>query len=268
MIGIILQLKNMNTLHNAWQPMNKKIFLIMSIFSIFVINVDNCATAQSQISYPKLTFKYDWRSYLIDAVGRLYFKTTVNAGYRNQLTKQLPLFTKVWQQNAPLLFNEIFSVFKRGFKQNKRTAIVYLSHNASYGSKRFLVLGLRYYLDSESWNLAATRQDVFVDLVFHELLHVWVDENIGDKSQLLAKYRNEHQDVREHLHLMALQKMVYLKINRPDMLAMIDHSYRTLASPEYRRAWEILNDIEGYEIVINDIFDLFKKSDIVRTLES
>lgn len=81
---------------------------------------------------------------------------------------------------------------------------------------------------------------------------MWVDENISEKSPLLKKYSTEPYEVRDHLHLMALQKMVYLKLNRQDILDMLDESYRTKQSKDYRRAWEIVNDIEGYEMVIHD----------------
>lgn len=61
------------------------------------------------------------------------------------------------------------------------------------------------------------------------------------------------------MHLMAIQKMVYLKLNRGDILKMLDEGYRKFSWPEYKRAWEIVNDIEGYEIVIKDIIDTLKK---------
>lgn len=58
---------------------------------------------------------------------------------------------------------------------------------------------------------------------------------------------------------MAIQKMVYLRLNRQDLLAMIDEEYREFCGPEYKRAWEVVNDIEGYETVIQDIIDILKR---------
>jgi len=69
----------------------------------------------------------------------------------------------------------------------------------------------------------------------------------------MMKYRNEADEVRNHIHLMAIQKMVYLKLHRKDMLDMIDNSYRNNQGPVYRRAWQIVNDIEGDHKVIQDI---------------
>jgi len=41
--------------------------------------------------------------------------------------------------------------------------------------------------------------------------------------------------------------MVLLKLNRSDQLAAIDHDYRNGPDPQCKRAWEIVNDIEGYQ---------------------
>lgn len=59
--------------------------------------------------------------------------------------------------------------------------------------------------------------------------------------------------VREHIHLKAIQKMVYIKLERTDLLAMIDQLYRENQGPYYKHAWEIVNDIESLEVVVNDI---------------
>ena len=120
-------------------------------------------------------------------------------------------------------------------------------------------MGLNWLLANDEWSLPISREESFSSLVIHELLHVWVDENIHENSLLLKKYANELSDTREHIHLMALQKMVYLRLNRSDMVAMLDESYRKFASPAYKRAWEIVNDIEGYEAVIQDIKMNLKK---------
>lgn len=139
---------------------------------LFILLCSWVLVAQTEVRYPELTFKYDWRSRIIDAVGGLVFRNNVNPEQRNQLAKQLPDFIVAWERDAPILFGEVFNFFKCGFKNTKRTAIIYLSNNSSYGSNRFLILGLRYYLDRESWLLPVSREDGFTALVFHELLHI------------------------------------------------------------------------------------------------
>lgn len=47
--------------------------------------------------------------------------------------------------------------------------------------------------------------------------------------------------------MMAMEKMTLLKLNRLDDLKTIDYEYRNRPDPAYKRAWEIVNDIEGYQ---------------------
>lgn len=208
---------------------------------------------QPSFLYPQLSFKYDWKSKILDFLGSCFFKK-VQKGHKQQLEKQLPILIGAWEKNCSIFFDTIFSSFERGFKNPKRIASCYLSYNASYGSNRFLVLGLRGYLDSETWHCPLNKEGHFCDLVFHELLHVWLEDNIDQsKSVLSRKYRHENSEVIEHIHLMAMQKMVYTHLKRDDLLAWIDHMYRHLAPKDYARAWEIVNDIEGHETVLDDI---------------
>jgi hypothetical protein len=163
------------------------------------------AKASSSVICPEITFTYDWRSHVRDVVASFYYKTPVTEQIRRQLDIQLPMFRAAWNKD---------------------------------GSHWFLIFGLRRYCEPEQWILSAkpiSREDNFTSCVFHELLHVWVDENIEkDRSHLLKKYSNEDYHAREHLHLMALQKMVYLKIDRKDILDVLDEGYRKLEwSPAY-----------------------------------
>jgi hypothetical protein len=93
----------------------------------------------------------------------------------------------------------------------------------------------------------------FADLVFHEMLHTWVTENMTWPTPLTTKYGNEERTVTNHLHLMALQKFVYTELGRADLLRMIDDQYRNMSAPAYNRAWEIVSTIEGYEAFIAEI---------------
>lgn len=210
------------------------------------------ASAQTpQAHYPEIEFKYDWRSYVMDIIGGLYFGTPVTEDMNKQFDNQLPKFVNTWTKDAPIFFGEVFSVFKQGIQAKNRTAIINLSHKNSYGSHRFLVFGLQKFFDSEPWVLSASREDAFSSLVFHELLHVWIDENLNKElSHILTKYCNEDSSVLDHLHLMAIQKMVYTNTNRSDMLELMNELYQ---GPIYGRSWEIVNNIEGYEAVLQDI---------------
>lgn len=157
--------------------------LLMSLFISFVmLSTQNLiASPTTPMHCPEIEFKYDWRGRCIDFIGSLYYGNPVTNELVEQLEQQLPDFIATWERDAPILFGEVFSSFKRGFKAHQRTAIIYLSHSYSYGSDWFLIFGLRHYLDAQPWSLLTNREDTFSSVVFHELLHIWVDENINKK---------------------------------------------------------------------------------------
>ena len=49
---------------------------------------------------------------------------------------------------------------------------------------------------------------------------------------------------------MAIQKFVYLKLGRPDLVAMLEADYNQIGGA-YARSWEIVQ-IEGYEAFLNE----------------
>ena len=108
-----------------------RLFFLMGLFITGYI---------SSAIHPQVSFAYDLRSRTMDVVGKLVFRKS-NPNLQGQLKKHLPALIKAWEQEAPLFFGQIYSVFNRGFKSFKRTAIINLSHGWSYGSNWFLNLG-------------------------------------------------------------------------------------------------------------------------------
>jgi hypothetical protein len=51
----------------------------------------------------------------------------------------------------------------------------------------------------------------------------------------------EDERVRDHLHLLALQKAVLLKLNEPDALKEVIAVDSALPGGYYKRAWELVN---------------------------
>ncbi len=74
----------------------------------------------------------------------------------------------------------------------------------------------------------------------------------------MKKYQNEAPTRRFHLHVMAIEKMTLLKLNKLEELNILDHDYRTGSDPAYKRAWEIVNDVEGYKPFIEELKALSK----------
>jgi hypothetical protein len=88
--------------------------------------------------------------------------------------------------------------------------------------------------------------------VFHELLHTYVIGALG-QSALLGKYKDEEPIVKAHVHLMAVMKTVYLKLNREEQLQQIIERDSANDNPGYKRAWQIVNDLEGHQAFVQEL---------------
>jgi len=98
---------------------------------------------------------------------------------------------------------------------------------------------MRYALKSFTQTPAPMRYKV--DTLFHELLHEFLAENPVTDSILLKQHASEPERTRNHLHLLALQKAVFLKLNETDALKDVIAIDSQLPGGYYKRAWEIIN---------------------------
>jgi hypothetical protein len=106
------------------------------------------------------------------------------------------------------------------------------------------------FLDSYMAPNSRLSDNAFIDLVFHELTHTWVSENLG-KSKLLEKYKSEERVVKNHLHLLAVQNFIYVKLGRADLVELLARKNRIIGG-DYLRAWEIVQ-IEGYQAFMDEL---------------
>jgi hypothetical protein len=60
-------------------------------------------------------------------------------------------------------------------------------------------------------------------------------------SRLLKERAAEPERIRSHLHLLALQKAVLLKLNEPEVLKEVIAVDSQVLGGYYKRAWEIIN---------------------------
>jgi hypothetical protein len=99
----------------------------------------------------------------------------------------------------------------------------------------------------------------FFSTLHHELLHCYLNENFSNEvlssSPLLRKYidRREPRAVISHLHLFAVQKAVCLKLEKEDELKRIIQWNSEADDPAYRRAWEIVNELDGFDAYITEL---------------
>lgn len=203
-------------------------------------------------NYPKLFFSYSW---LYDAAvcptPPIPYKPLINKAWADEAMDRESEFNVIWEQEAPILFGEIFKNFGRGFNRIEMTATLTVCPlSKSYSDP--LVLKVLPYLKSFMGGQSVRPDYAFVDLVFHELLHTWLVENLNWPTPLISKYSEEDGSVQAHLHLMAIQKLIYIELGRIDMLNWIGLLYPKMGGV-YARSWDIVNNIEGHEAFISEI---------------
>jgi hypothetical protein len=52
--------------------------------------------------------------------------------------------------------------------------------------------------------------------------------------------------------------MVLLKLGKEDELKRVASEYQSVLPPEYKRAWEIVDKIEGHQPMVNELKQLAK----------
>jgi len=94
----------------------------------------------------------------------------------------------------------------------------------------------------------------FVEIAYHELMHTYV-QAASQVSSFRKKYANEDPILLNHLHVMALEKFVLLKLGRAEELKHVAAGYRASKTPAYNRAWEIVDHAEDYQALVKELKD-------------
>ena len=158
--------------------------------------------------------------------------------WKEELAGKVEEYRDGWAKIGPKLLGTTERMTGRKFAAGNISAhltLCDLPSQAIFG----VSVNMRYALASFTKNPVPMRYKIGV--LYHEILHRFVEDNLSARSVLLAQHRDEQPRVREHLHLLALQKAVYLDLGMKDELAEIIDIDSQLPDGSYRRAWQIVN---------------------------
>jgi len=214
-----------------------------------------CAAAQVHAAQlPRVDILYPPGGSLLDRLCKTDFNRAIDEAVLRAAVQQRADFQKRWDVEGlsymQAALNEIGMPFP--YHEMQATLTVCLPASTSIP----LVIDVTPFLASAvkpapGWE--------FSEILFHELMHSYVSP-VFAASALMKKYQNEAATTKYHLHVMAIEKMVLLKLQRPEQLAILDYGYRNGPDPAYRRAWEIVNDVEGHQPFIAELKALKGKS--------
>jgi hypothetical protein len=170
------------------------------------------------------------------AVSRRY---EIKEDWRSELQRRLPEFQSLLEGKVPSMIGAASAMTGKRF--SARSFKVRLSL-CDLPSQSFLApsVNMRFALSSFAKTPVPIRYKV--DTAFHEILHAFVGEYTPRASRLLTKYAGETDCVKNHLHLLALQKAVLLSLNAQSELADVVAIDSQLPSGCYKRAWSIVNE--------------------------
>lgn len=154
-----------------------------------------------------------------------------------ELRGHLPALKETWGAMEPRMSQAVTELTGKPFTPSGtvRLTLCGVPSNSFGGA----TVNMRYALKSFTGHPVPLRYKA--DTAFHELLHGFVGKNVPTPSRLLAANASESSCVRNHLHLLALQKAVLLKVGDKEALSQVISIDGQLPSGCYRRAWALVN---------------------------
>jgi hypothetical protein len=200
-----------------------------------------------EISVPTISLVYLKGGTPLDRECGAVTQKPVQDEWTAEVFNRLDEFQGLWDEEGTVYMQTALKEVGVPFPYKEMQATLTVCELSSMSSP--LIIYVRRFLSSAEKPLPKW---AFAEILFHEVMHTYT-RDVYDASSLRKKYASESPVVLNHLHVMALEKFVLQKLNKPEMLEWVDNRYRNTFPPSYKRAWEIVNDIEGHEAFIKEL---------------
>ena len=207
-------------------------------FSLVLLSSIGIA-ASAEPAYPQITFQY---SPVFDASCAEATKQAIDSEAVNELQGRLASFEETWRRDAPQLLGSVPELTNVPFRFRETKAALILCGFPSMANP--LMINVSRYLKATAKG-PVTPLAVFSNSLFHEALHRyitdWLDTQRGHTTPSLEKYGAEPKLVLTHLHLFAIETLVYRKLGREKDLEIVIGSQQSIPpGPMFKRAREIV----------------------------
>jgi hypothetical protein len=230
----------------------------MMLISTIIFLVSSVLTSRARAA-PSIEISY---AYLFDEICAQNDKYKIEPAWVAEVKNRLPQIQAAWAKPGPgpVLLKTTEEVVGKNFDQKQIHIALTICSYPSMGDP--LLVNMRYSL--KSFIDKPLPPDVTIDTIYHEILHSYIGGEAGPylgsipgkippNSKLLLKYKGEDDTVRGHLHLLALEKAVYLKLGRTDTLERVIRNGKSLPNESYARTWEIVNEGDNYISFVNEL---------------
>lgn len=167
-----------------------------------------------------------------------------------ELQSRLPEFKSLWQSISPPMLSAVASITGKTIEAPAAIRLTLCdTPSQSMGEPS---VNMRYALRAFAPQPVAMRYKA--DTAFHEVLHGFVSRHTPGTSALLQAHRGESACVRNHLHLLALQKAVLLSLGAAQELEQVVTVDSQLPSGCYKKAWQLVNETDaGYKLYVSEL---------------
>ena len=167
-----------------------------------------------------------------------------------EMRERLPEFVALWKASGPGMTMAVERITGKPFAPSRKVTLTLceIPSNSLFG----VTVNMRYALRSFTASPVPLRYKL--DTVFHEMLHEFVGRTTPQTSTLLASHSSETHCVRNHLHLLALQKAVLVRTADTAALEQVIAIDGLLPSGCYKRAWALVNDTPStYQLFVAEL---------------
>jgi len=211
---------------------------IKMITSFLVLLSSIGIVAGAEPAYPEVTFQY---SPIFDEPCAAATKQVIDPEAVKELQSRFSSFQETWRKDGPPLLGAVPELTGVSFRFRETKAALILCDFPSMANP--LMINVTRYLKATAKEPVSPLA-VFSNSIFHETLHRYVSDWLdtrGRTTPLLEKYRAEPTVVRAHLHLFAIERLVYRKLGREKDLEMVIASQQAIPPwPAFKRTREIV----------------------------
>jgi len=176
--------------------------------------------------------------------------------YRVELLSKLNWLQNQWDsQGQPLLMATVKNIGKPFPIQDLQAAVFLCPRFPFMGTP--LALNVISYLDSSAKDIPNLGKPMpiffFISTTFHEILHKYINAILKKNPSSILSKINASDLYKAHLHLFALQKLVFESLGLSHLLPQIGR-LEALHGAEYARAWKAVhNDSTFYNALIEEL---------------
>lgn len=181
------------------------------------------------------------------------------AAAKIEAEQRLQEFQQAWSSYGPRWLEETAKLVGHPYKFNEALATLMVCEDHPRGTSYPLTVNLAWFLSAYDgkYRHDARWQELFAECVYHEVLHRYIRDLLGPgkgepfrSTPLMRRYSAEPLLTRTHLHVVAIERLLFQRLGRADLPPMLRSDHQR--APAYARAYEIVDDV-GAEAVLEDL---------------